>query len=184
MILTKDEDIFEQFYKLQWLLDTHYRGMLLAKRFCANPSSFAHHAFPCTDPRIDLLFAPDKRLLIERSPELLQQILPVECDLVPIYCWVVGEKFSGIAFSAERGLEDVLATKARTGGLNTEGLNGQNCHIWLAPLQIPMRFRGCAAIVEDNRKSVPTTNIRIPLFDIFQTIYCGEDRSAFSKTTD
>jgi hypothetical protein len=26
VVLTRDEDLFEQFYKLQWLLDTQYRG--------------------------------------------------------------------------------------------------------------------------------------------------------------
>jgi hypothetical protein len=30
-ILTKDEDIQEQFYKLVWLIDTHYRGFLFAR---------------------------------------------------------------------------------------------------------------------------------------------------------
>lgn len=182
IILTKDEDVFEQFFKLQWLLDTHYRGMLLAKYFQAHPSSFAQHAFPRTDdPRVDQLFTPEKRVLIERSPELLEQILPRKCDPVMIYCWVLGERLSQFAFCAERGLEDVLLMKARTGGLNTDRLNGQNCHIWLSPLLIPLRLRTCAAIVEDNRETPkPDTNVRSPLFDLLQSLHCGEGTTGVS----
>ena len=32
MILTGDADVEEQFFKLLWLINTHYRGMLLADR--------------------------------------------------------------------------------------------------------------------------------------------------------
>lgn len=40
VILTRDEDVLEQFYKALWLIDTHYRGMLLAEAYSRNPLQF------------------------------------------------------------------------------------------------------------------------------------------------
>ncbi len=31
LLLTRDRDLLEQFYKLCWLIDTHYRAMLIAR---------------------------------------------------------------------------------------------------------------------------------------------------------
>ncbi|HUL84615.1 MAG TPA: hypothetical protein VLX89_03750, partial [Actinomycetota bacterium] len=40
IVLTKDADLQEQFYKAIWLLDTHYRGALMARRFSEDRSGF------------------------------------------------------------------------------------------------------------------------------------------------
>src|SRR5216684_1224101 len=40
VILTKDQDVLEQFYKLWWFLDTHYRAMLMAEHYSRNRFAF------------------------------------------------------------------------------------------------------------------------------------------------
>ena len=173
VILTKDEDVQEQFYKLLWLLDTQYRGMLIADLFASSPSSFVTHPMPTTDPAINDAFTGDN-ILIERSDELIEQVLPEAFHFVPLYCWIVGEKLTQMIFGAEQEMTRLLHTKGETGGLNTNLLNGKNCHLWLAPLDIPMPLRGCSAIVQDRRLELSLSAAKIPIFDVNQAIYCGE----------
>jgi hypothetical protein len=174
VILTKDYDLLEQFYKLQWLLDTHYRAYLLAQRIRADERAFVRHSLPSTDPWIQRVFVAETGYLLERSDALLDEILPNTCEPVMLYCYVMGERLSSMTFCAERGLRQLLEVKSKTGGLNTNQLDGRNCHIWLSPLKVPRKVRGCAAIVTDICVPIPATNVRIPYFDILQTISCGE----------
>ena len=69
VILTKDEDVYEQFFKALWLIDTHYRSMLLAERYAADPEAFqivrrivdAEH--PAFDGEVLLLRKPSNNLM-------------------------------------------------------------------------------------------------------------------------
>ncbi len=170
VILTKDEDIQEQFYKLLWLMDTHYRGMLLADRYASDPFGFIHRAPPVGNERFDEVFAADNLTLIERSESLLNDILPPTCTAVPIYCWVIGDKMTSMTFMAEKEMKRLLDVKGDTGGLNTDRLDGRNCHIWLAPHALPASLRGCAAIAYDRRAPLPPSKVAIPMHDFDQTL--------------
>jgi hypothetical protein len=174
VILSKDEDIQEQFYKLLWLLDTHYRGMLLADKYASDPLSFRTHLLPTTDPNIDESFIRESGILIERSERMIQEILPTQFTFVPIQCLILGKWLTAMAFGAETEMARLLGIKGETGGLNTNRLNGRNCHLWLAPLNIPQRLRGCAVIAYDRRIKLNESSVEIPLFDANQTIYCQE----------
>jgi len=46
LVLTRDADVEEQFFKLLWLIDTHYRGMLLADRYVERFSSYRTYPVP------------------------------------------------------------------------------------------------------------------------------------------
>jgi len=178
VILSKDEDILEQFYKLQWLLDTHYRAMLLADAYAAEPSRFVTHPVPedCVD--LNEMFEHNDGLLVERPPWLIgghaAPILPPYYRPVIVHCWIVGEKATSMAFCAEREMERLLLTKAATGGLNTYKFGEKNLHLWLAPLKVTERLRGCAAILRDKRTRSESGLTEIPLFDANQAVYCGE----------
>lgn len=174
MILSKDEDIQEQFYKLLWLLDTHYRGMLLADLFSSDPSRFTSHPLPKSDPALEDAFTGENNFLIERSDELLEEMLPESFSFVGLYCWIVGEKLTQTTFGAEQEMARLLGIKAKTGGLNTDKLDGRNCHIWLAPLDVSRKLRACAAIVQDKRLELKSSTIAIPILDVNQAIFCGE----------
>ncbi len=179
VILSKDEDILEQFYKLQWLLDTHYRAMLLADAYAAEPSRFVTHPMPASsDPRLKDAFIGDDGVLVERPLRLISgpgaPILPPYCCPVTVHCWIVGERLATMVFCAEREMERLLLTKAATGGLNTYKFGEKNLHLWLAPLNMPMALRGCAAIVGDRRTRSASGLTETPLFDANQAIYTGE----------
>lgn len=174
VILTKDEDIQEQFYKLQWLLDTHYRGMLLADHYAANPLDFALHSLPKHVPHIDEYFEGDNNVLIERSRQLLDDILPHNWSPIAISCEILGDQLTHTAFIAEPGMKQLLRTKGETGGLNTDRLRGRNCHIWLAPLNVPKSLRGCAAIALDRRLPLSSASVALPFLDTQQAILTAE----------
>jgi hypothetical protein len=178
VILSKDEDILEQFYKLQWLLDTHYRAMLLADTFAATPSRFVTYSIPKDCADLKEVFAGDDGLLVERPLRLIRgpnaPILPAYCRPVTVHCWIVGEKATSMVFCAEREMERLLHTKAATGGLNTYKFGEKNLHLWLAPCDVPEHLRGCAAIARDRRTRSASKLTEIPLFDANQAIYTGE----------
>jgi len=186
IILSRDEDVLEQFYKLQWLLDTHYRAMLLADGYAADPSRFVTHPMPTSsDPRLKDAFIGEDDVLVERPPWLINgphaPILPRYNRPVTVQCWIVGEKRTSMGFCAEREMERLLHTKAATGGLNTYKLGEKNLHLWLAPLNIPKSLRGCAAVARDRRAKTPPGLNEIPLFDVNQATYTGE---RFMHATD
>jgi hypothetical protein len=179
VILSKDEEVLEQFYKLQWLLDTHYRVMLLADAYAAEPSRFVTHPMPTSsDPRLKDAFIGDNDVLVERPLRLISgphaPILPTYCRSVTVHCWIAGERLTRMVFCAEREMERLLHTKAATGGLNKYKFGEKNLHLWLAPLNIPKTLRECAAIVRDRRTKSASGLTEMPLFDANQAIYTGE----------
>jgi len=173
VILTRDEDIIDQFYKLQWLLDTHYRGLLFADAYFADPDRFSTIAMPQGAPWSDA-FDDGENLLVHRSEEILEAILPHEFEVVPVECWLVREGVTHIFFLAETPMHRLLSVKAATGGLNTKQASGRNCHIWLGPLPIPHSLRGCAAIAADLRVTFGTGPIAAPILDINHALMTGE----------
>ncbi len=52
-----------------------------------------------------------------------------------------------MTFCAEREMERLLHHKAITGGLNSYKFGEKNCHLWLAPLQIPKPPRGAQPLL-------------------------------------
>jgi hypothetical protein len=147
--------------------------MLIADLFASSPSSFVAHTMPATDPAVSDSFIGDS-VLIERSDEFIQQVLPEHFHFVPLFCWVIGEKLTEMIFGAEQEMARLLHVKGETNGLNTNRLNGKNLHLWLAPLEIPMHLRGCSAIVQDQRLKLLSSTAEIPIFDVNQAFYCGE----------
>jgi hypothetical protein len=175
VILSKDEDVLEQFYKLQWLLDTHYRGMLLGDLYAQDPFQFSLRLLPNNTDQADNNIYEASAILVDRSREFLDEILPDHWSPVPVYCLIAGEYFSMATFLAERGQAQLLRVKGETGGLNTKQLNGRNCHIWLVPLGVPYHLRSCALVAHDRRVNLRFAPVSIPMIDIHQTIYCGEN---------
>ena len=153
IIITRDHDVQEQFYKMLFLVDTHYRSMLLADRYVASPSSFPSMPIPEQSAR-DRFVGEDNVVFDPLfNPELGDRHdLPASYRFVNIECWWVGGgandlRLCRMIFSSEREMARVLATKARTRGLNTDKLGGRNCHLW----PFPERNFGMAAVVTDRR---------------------------------
>jgi hypothetical protein len=61
VILTKDEDLQEQHYKLLYLMDTHYRAMLFAERYRDDPGQLRRAPIPDRFPTSGGSFRPVSR---------------------------------------------------------------------------------------------------------------------------
>lgn len=180
-ILTKDEDIQEQFYKLMWLLDTHYRGMLLASAFSQAPTQFRTTPMPMTDLEFSRAFTGENNILVERSDVDLSSVLPEKYTFVDVHCCVLGELRTEMTFGAEREMAAILHMKGATNGRSTDLFGRQDCHVWLAPLDVPAHFRGYAAIAHSHTLDLPGTSARISLMDVEQSLFTGE---RFGRTVD
>jgi hypothetical protein len=168
-IITKDEDIQEQFYKLAWLLDTQYRGHLLARIFAEGKREFRTVPMPMASPGTAELFAGDDNILLERTTHL-QDVLPEFYRPVGLNCLLVGEYCSHMTFMAEAEMGQLLLSKAATSGLNTDSLGGRNCHV-----AVPHRMsRPYAAIVNDIRATVPDSSAKVSLMDASHVVMCAE----------
>lgn len=86
LVLTRDADVEEQFFKLLWLIETHYRAMLLADRYVERFSTFRTYPVPESvlgDPNGP--FEPRDALILERDPDL-NDVLPENPHFVGISC--------------------------------------------------------------------------------------------------
>lgn len=155
IVLTRDDDLAEQFYKLWWFLDTHYRGMLMGDEYSANPFAYRHHALPVTE-RTAHMFTTGRSTMVERGPRRMQEVLPADFDFVAAECWVVKPAgMTKLVFGAERQMARLLDVKGRTGGLSTEMLDGRNIHPWLAGLNIGRRVADSYLVAPDKTVEIP-----------------------------
>jgi hypothetical protein len=172
IVLTRDQDILEQFYKLQWLLDTQYRGHLLAEAYLAELRPTRE--MPVGAPWDEAFVAGSNNRLFERSDRDLELLLPERYTPARAECWLLRTTETVLSFEGEREIARLLDAKGRTGGLNTERLQPRNCHIWLGPLPVERALRGYAAIAEDRRIQMKRTNVALPMLDVNQALMTGE----------
>jgi hypothetical protein len=150
-IVTVDADVSEQFYKLMWLVDTHYRSMLLGDRYAIESLSLRPR--PLLNPGVAVEAWPfETAVAIDRPGDVLMRaLLPDRFRFVAVSCDTVGEYFSHLAFGAECEMARLLRVKERTDGLSTDRLGARNVHAWLGPLPIAEEFRACGAVTTDRR---------------------------------
>ncbi|MBO0700328.1 MAG: hypothetical protein J2P46_18155, partial [Zavarzinella sp.] len=140
-VLTRDHDLMEQFYKLVFLIDTHYRGMLFADLYTAAPGAFdARGKRDVCEDHPDFFddgFVGDDDMFVRPglpADTLWDNLLPAESPWVNVGCMWFGDgtdecQIARLTFCADVGMARVLRVKAATGGLNTDRLDGRNCHI-------------------------------------------------------
>src|SRR5262249_36532180 len=131
VILTRDEHVQEQFYKLKVLMVDHYFSMYLAARYAKDPLAFKTQPMPMDHPWASDMFVGKRNILLRRPSETLEEILPSNPATVPIYCWLIREQLTQTCFCAETEMKQLLGVKGRTAGLSTDLLDGRNCHVWL-----------------------------------------------------
>ena len=177
-VLTRDEDVYEQFYKALWLIDTHYRSMLLADQFATNPE-----AYPIAGRHVDTeRKAFEGEVILIRKPSArLMEIVPREYNPVLVHCFFIGDKIAHSSFMAEQQMKRMLGVKARTGGLSTDRLDSRNCHIFLNGLN--REWSGLAAIGEDIAMgpgsaswSIGMIDANLALFDCERGTRVAEDQ--------
>jgi hypothetical protein len=173
VVLTKDQDVLEQFYKLWWFLDTHYRGMLMANEYASDPFRFRLHPIPDL-PLVRAAFELDDGMLLERGTDRMNAVLPQRFDFVSSECWLVGPTLTSLVFGAERQMCRLLEVKGATGGLVSRELRGRNLHPWLVPLPLGMRIIDSAAIVRDRTTPVLGTRAAVGQFDVWHSVNTRE----------
>lgn len=130
-IITRDEDVYEQFYKTVWMLDTQYRAMLMAEMYAANPLEFPVRRVMDTSQDA---FLGEVRLL-ERPSDTMDEVLPDRFTMVSVHCFLLHEgTTTHLSFSLEREMKYLLKAKFDSKGLNTTLLDGHNCHVHLGPM--------------------------------------------------
>jgi hypothetical protein len=172
VVLTSDADVEEQFFKLLWLLNTHYRGFLLAKRFAEDQSEYETYPVPPELLEEPGPFDDPNALIIERHPDLLE-ILPEQYHFVGISCINAGVYYTHLAFGAETEMAQVLSVKDATGGLSTEELEGRNMYASIHPIPTG-RGHDCGAVGFDRRKPVGVDGASVTIIDITQALTSSE----------
>jgi hypothetical protein len=178
MVLTRDADVEEQFLKLLWLLETHYRGMLLADVYASSTGAFRTSAIPAhvlEDPNGP--FEPSNGVLVDRDP-FMRNILPRNPHFVAVSCWNVGRYCSSLAFGAEMEMSRLLDIKESTNGLSTNLLAGRNMHASVSPTRIG-GTTDHAAIVHDRRKTISPDGTAAAVLDGWQALVAGERHGSF-----
>lgn len=178
LILTQDADVEEQYFKLLWLIDTHYRGMLLADRYVQQFGTFKTYPMPASvlnDPRGP--FEPHDAVLVERDLDL-RDMLPPRPHCVGISCLNAGVYSSQLRFMAETEMARLLNIKEATGGRSTDRLGKRNLHASVNPVQTG-RGHDCAAVVYDRRKPAGMNGATVAVLDMAQAIVPCEQHAKF-----
>ena len=92
IILTRDNDLLEQFYKLIYLIDTHYVSMLVADEYVKQPMNFPAMDMPSVTETQNLFDGDNNELIwlpggYLKSPALL----PTVFEFVQLYCFCLAK---------------------------------------------------------------------------------------------
>jgi cytochrome b len=174
VILSGDPDIEDQVYKMQWLLDTHYRSMLFAERWAKGEIHLPAKVLDVSGAALSEAFQGDDALLVEGRSAHLMDVLPEHYTPTLLYNWLVtgpsnNMRLYPMTWCLETEMREVLRVKADTNGRNTVKLDGRNCHVWQRPLPIP---DGCVAIARDRRFRLG--DIDLPILDLQHALMTDE----------
>jgi hypothetical protein len=139
IILTRDEDIYEQFRKACWLLDTHYRSMRVAEIYANNPLVFTPiRRFKKADSNVQeslrKAFADEDVVLLGKPSAELREVLPAKRHGIVVHCCRIRELAEILMFSFIDDFRSLFRIKGQTRGLSTDKFGDKNCHIHLGPL--------------------------------------------------
>ncbi len=179
-VLTKDEDLLDQLYRLVYLVDTHYRSMLIAEAYRSDFASFRTHAMPSDGPYAEA-FIGCNNVLVERSEELPDQVLGTHFTFVAVHCLLLGRRLSSMTFGAEREMLKVLEVKGSEAGRNSKVLLPRNVHLSLPGFAWPERYGNCFALAEDRCLTLPTSGWQIPYVDCVQAVLTVERFKHFEE---
>ena len=143
-IFTRDHDVLEQFYVLCGLLSSHYQGTLFAKIWANNSALFTHELVPQT-AETKHYFDVENGLMVSKPvppDDFVRWLLPSEFELICMRCILFTGQDEHLAitpltFVCETPMLELVQAKGNSWGLNTDLLDGRNCHVTGFPLGIP-----------------------------------------------
>jgi hypothetical protein len=169
-VISSDEAVLDQFCKLETLLTWHYLAMLLAGHYSANALVFSTQRGANPDPSA---FADDQVLLIRKPSPLPFELLPRKSRRAMIHCMLLRPEVTRVTFNAEREMRRLLDLKGRTGGLNTDKLEGRNCHLFLTEVAA-CKVGDLAVIAHDIAAPVGSTSIKLSAVDLEMALLSNE----------
>lgn len=174
VILTRDTDVMEQFYKMVYLLDTHYRSCLIAHAVSLFPSKFTDVVFEKRLPPLEMM-QPNQAVVKSMPYRFDDRVLPHDHTPVSVQCWLFGGdplrlSLASLSFLAEREMKCVINAKGCTNGMNTYRLNGKNCHRCFLPVDgIPADW-----FVVGHDQRVNFLGLDLPMVDVELSIRTRE----------
>ncbi len=165
-ILTRDRDPLEQFRKLLYLIDTHFRCHLVAESFLDTPENLIESQEEGETPHD--CFEPGGRSILHLPRRFVDWVLPRPGSPVMMHCHrLAGEgermKIASLDFCAQREMVRLLRVKGATGGRNYDLPGGKNCHLVISP-PFPPRMNGVAILGRDRPRKI--RGFAAPLVDV------------------
>lgn len=162
IILTRDNDVFEQFYKLIYLIDTHHASMELAARFLRSPERFLSYVAPAIHS--DAFHSIGATLIEQSDVEIRERTAPdlfTECTCRLLSTSNSPTMQSRISFGVPADYQRVIRMKVSARGKNTDLFGDFNFHIQIDPLKNHFKSAG-AAFVRDKHLNFETA-LDIPI---------------------
>ena len=186
LIITRDTDVLEQYYKALILMKEHYRAMQFAELYAANPDRMPLREVQVVDDGVHFREFAGSSVLQLETTGLEFNPLPPRFTFVNIYCLVLGSGRSGMkvtycCFCAEKEMAHMLKIKTATGGLNTDKLNGRNCTIRTAALT-PTNHRVVVSIGKE--RIVQFAGGSFGANDLSNTLFENEQRTTLYYPDD
>lgn len=190
-ILTRDQDVFDQFFKLMGLLTYQYQATLFADRFADGPTDFETKPMPCDEPDLEYCFQTEESFLVKKPVDpdsFVKWLLPSEHEPIRIRCYLLtGEPsklfIQTLEFIAERGMYRLWEAKGLTLGLNTDRFVGQkNCHVVGYPRGIENPRQWCI-IAKDNQIKDSSSTLKFARLDVGHASRHGEVMLLSSRIT-
>lgn len=176
-IVTRDPDLLEQYYKLLCLMKEHYRAMIAAEIYAANPSAMIFRETPVEDDGAHIPLFSGTSFLRYETTDVDFNPLPRRFHFVNVHCMLLGGKSSDLkltscAFCAETEMAAMLKMKEKTGGLSTDKFSGQNCLIHTGPL-LADRHSVTVSIGQERTLAIGAMG-NIGVDDLNNTLFCNE----------
>jgi len=185
VVLTRDEDVYEQFFKMIFLIDTHYRCLNIARAYNETPENLIPESLPALNSDLGP-FQRGENLALHIPPRFTEWVLPRKSTWVTLTCF----KFSGFGsdmritgqhFLAEREMTSIIEQKGRDGSRSSDLLRGKNLHLAVPPT-FPNVLSGDAVIALDRTVNVMGT--KLSLVDMDYSVREVERRAVVEIETD
>lgn len=174
VVLTRDTDVFEQFYKAIYLIGTHYTSMLMGARLHQRPEDFKTAELP----KASGLYIGEGNLAVDMVAGKLgdlkdSTLRPIQCTCVLLSTSDKPLMFSERTHGLVEDMVRVLRIKSKTRGRNTDLFAEKNFHVSFDPRNVE-GVNGPALINDNLTISSDADEFPIARTDIELAIFTDE----------
>lgn len=176
ILLTRDNDVFEQFYKGMYLIDTHYIAMLVAEEYRKHPSCYKSQQLPNNIG----LYQGDGSLALDFESDLDHyKLRPTACEPIQFSCCLLSTydkplMHSQRSFGVAPDMARIIDMKAKTNGRSTDLFGSLNIHIQVDPRKRYFEKSGPALVNDLLLEGMAEDEIPISAIDSDFAIFTDE----------